>query len=82
MPIPFMTRLIVPSVPPPSIEPLKVLAPPLGLRIRLAAAVLLLITLPPPPPSASDAIFSTFPFRSKVVRAAIKRAVPLGSDTA
>ena len=53
MPLPLITRLIGPWVP--SIAPLKVVEPPLGLSVRTdEAPTLLLMTLPPLPGLLSD----------------------------
>ena len=49
MPVPLITRLISPKLPPP-IVPLKVVEPPVGLQVRVdGKPVLLLMTLPPRP---------------------------------
>ena len=49
-PGPFIVRPIVPSVPPPAITPLKVVAPLVGVSVNTVMVPLaLLITLPPAP---------------------------------
>ena len=74
-----MARLSVP--PPPPIVPLKVLDPPLGVKVRTTAtAVLLLMRLPPLPglESEREATRWLTPPRSSVEPAATVRAVAMG----
>ena len=54
VPLPFITRLIAPELLP-SIVPLKVFAPPMGLRVKVQGTVTaLLVIVPPPDPATSD----------------------------
>ena len=66
--------------PPPWIVPLKVVEPPLGLRVRTDAAELLLMMLPPLPGVMSDNEATCWlpPLRSNVLPPAIDNAVVAG----
>ena len=81
VPVPLITRLIVPSVPPPAITPPNVLELPVGLRVRIdAVAVELLMTLPAAMPTLlSEAICWLAPFKSSAELTAMETAVVTGS---
>ena len=51
MPLPLMTRLIVPKPLPPAITPLNVLVPPAVLRVSVEGNKMLLLTTVPPLPA-------------------------------
>ena len=82
VPLPLMTRLIVPKPLPPAITPLKVVVPPVAPRVSVdGSKTLLLSTCPPLPGVKSDRELTCwlFPPRFKVALEAMETGVAIGS---